>query len=160
MHWSWKKKMSKFKFMSDFTHCSGMDAVVCTKWSYFSRRWGPSYLKNSLAWWTRSLSERWQSAFQIPAPSQTEQGAGFKTLHTLKLFVNVFPIVSYEAGLSRVAEWRCSSGGQVFTCDCREALKLSGGEKGKKKNFQQAPPQTSLPGDSCPGSRHLLGSPL
>lgn len=41
-------------------------------------------LKNSLAWWTSSLSEMWESSFQIAPPSLAEQGAGFKTLHTLK----------------------------------------------------------------------------
>lgn len=71
-------------------------------------------LKNSLAWWTSSLSEMWESSFLIAPPNLAEQGAGFKTLHTLKSFVNIFPVVSYRAGLCLVVEWQSSLGRQLF----------------------------------------------
>lgn len=133
MPWSWKKNIGKFQFMSDFTHCSSLDAIhISTGGEEDLPQKFSSLVDKIIDWKVRKL---------VSALSQAEKGLGLK-LFTLTLFVNAFPTVSHEAGLSLVAERWCSLAGQVFTCGFWEALESSGGNK--KETFYQTPSKTSL----------------
>lgn len=111
--------MSRLKIMSNFTLCSSIDAILYIYMRPFQQEIRKTNIRNSQSWWISSFSERWEVS--DPCSKLAEQGAGFKTLLTLKLLREC---VSFGSSRSRVFLYFSMNmllRRQVLLCDRWEA---------------------------------------